>query len=179
MVFLPKYMSDVVHMNPAKIGIYTSIPWLIYIPLSLLCGAVSDWLISSQMLSVTNTRKLLIAIGESALCHKKISPYMINMTFSLASLSDAGLQVAASYAACNADLAGTLFGGAIVIRGLYSSSAYIIPADLTPRYAATISAMAFTITGVMGIFIPLLVTSLTPNVCKLTNSSYLCHFHTT
>lgn len=57
-------MSDVVHMSPAIIGVYTSLPFAVSILVSICGGCISDWLIVNKVLSVTNTRKLFIAIGE-------------------------------------------------------------------------------------------------------------------
>lgn len=51
-------------MSPAIIGVYTSLPFAVSILVSICGGCISDWLIVNKVLSVTNTRKLFIAIGE-------------------------------------------------------------------------------------------------------------------
>lgn len=59
---LPKYMNDVLHFSIEENGIYTSLPQLLKLFVSLGTGAWSDWLIANDYLSITNARKIFIAI---------------------------------------------------------------------------------------------------------------------
>lgn len=66
MIDLPKYMNDVLHVSVQENGVYSSLPWVIYVLVSFVSGYVSDWLIATGRLSITNTRKLLAIICKFA-----------------------------------------------------------------------------------------------------------------
>lgn len=61
---LPKYMNDVLHFSIQDNGIYSSIPQLIKLIMALVGGGINDWLIASDHLTITNGRKIFVAIGE-------------------------------------------------------------------------------------------------------------------
>lgn len=65
MIDLPKYINDVLHIGIQQTGLYTSAPWAIRILITFAGGRVADWLIRTNRMSVTNTRKLFIVIGET------------------------------------------------------------------------------------------------------------------
>lgn len=88
----------------------------------------------------------------------------INTIHFLASLTDGLFELAASYAGCNAPLVGTFFGAAIAMHGLYTSCAFIIPNDLSPNHASTISAMMYVLGATVCIFVPIIFARLAPNV---------------
>lgn len=62
MIDLPKFMADVLHVGIQENGIYSSLPWLVYVLVSFVSGYVSDWLITTNRLGITNTRKLMVII---------------------------------------------------------------------------------------------------------------------
>lgn len=64
MIDLPKYMNDVLHMNAQENGIYSSLPYVAYILLSLVSSFCSDRLIASGRISITNARKLFVILCE-------------------------------------------------------------------------------------------------------------------
>lgn len=64
LIDLPKYMHDVLHVSIKDNGMYTSLPWAMFIVIALSSGLLSDKLISSKRLSISNTRKLMVAICE-------------------------------------------------------------------------------------------------------------------
>lgn len=61
---LPKYMNDVLHFSIQDNGIYSSIPQLIKLIMALVGGTINDWLIAADHLTITNGRKIFVAIGE-------------------------------------------------------------------------------------------------------------------
>lgn len=63
MLDLPKYMNDVLHFSISDNGFYSSLPQLMKLIMALLTGALNDWLIISNYLTITNGRKLFVAIG--------------------------------------------------------------------------------------------------------------------
>lgn len=63
-VYHPIYLNDVLHVNVEENGLYTALPWGLYILTSLTCGSISDKLISSGRLSITNTRKVFVWLGK-------------------------------------------------------------------------------------------------------------------
>lgn len=60
---LPKYMNDVLHFSIQDNGVYSSIPQAIKLILALLTGALNDWLIAANYMTITNARKLFVAVG--------------------------------------------------------------------------------------------------------------------
>lgn len=58
-------MNDVLHFSIQDNGLYTSLPQLLKLIVSLATGAWSDWLIANDYLSITNARKIFIVIGKA------------------------------------------------------------------------------------------------------------------
>lgn len=56
-------MNDVLHFSISDNGFYSSLPQLMKLIMALLTGALNDWLIISSYLTITNGRKLFVAIG--------------------------------------------------------------------------------------------------------------------
>lgn len=56
-------MNDVLHFSIQDNGIYSSIPQLMKLLMSLVTGALSDWIIAKDYLSVTAGRRVFVAIG--------------------------------------------------------------------------------------------------------------------
>lgn len=61
---LPKYMNDVLHFSIQDNGIYSSIPQLIKLIMALVTGALNDWLIAKNYLTITGGRRIFVAFGE-------------------------------------------------------------------------------------------------------------------
>lgn len=61
---LPKYMADVMQFSIKANGLYSSLPYIMMWIFSISSGFVGDWLMTRNILSITNTRKLMTAIGE-------------------------------------------------------------------------------------------------------------------
>ncbi|XP_013134084.1 PREDICTED: putative inorganic phosphate cotransporter [Papilio polytes] len=60
---IPTYMSKVLGMDIKKNGMLSSLPYLVVYLLSFPLGAMTDFIIKKNWLSVTNTRKLFNTIG--------------------------------------------------------------------------------------------------------------------
>lgn len=56
-------MNDVLHFSISDNGFYSSLPQLMKLIMALLTGALNDWLIIANYLTITNGRKLFVAIG--------------------------------------------------------------------------------------------------------------------
>lgn len=67
---LPKYMNDVLHFSIQDNGIYSSIPQVTKLIMALVTGALNDWLINSGRLSLTNGRKIFVAVGMCLMNYK-------------------------------------------------------------------------------------------------------------
>lgn len=143
LIDLPKYMHDVLHVSVKDNGILTAFPWAIYIAVSLASGYISDSLVSSGKLGVTNARKFLVT---------------------LASTVDGIFVFAAAYGGCDVSLIGTFFTVAVGAKGLLTSSIYLISVDLSPNYAGLLTGIYKTFSCFMGILVPLVISQLTPNV---------------
>ena len=60
---LPTYLHTVLHLEISEIGIFSSFGSMVGLIANPLSGYVSDVLISRQILSIKNTRKVMISIG--------------------------------------------------------------------------------------------------------------------
>lgn len=60
---LPKYMNDVLHFSIQDNGFYSSVPQVLKLILALMTGALNDWLIAAEYITITNARKLFVAVG--------------------------------------------------------------------------------------------------------------------
>lgn len=61
---LPKYMADVMQFSIKANGVYSSLPYVMMWIVSISSGFVGDWLMTKNILNITNTRKLMTSIGE-------------------------------------------------------------------------------------------------------------------
>lgn len=59
---LPTYMKQVLHFSIKHNGSLSALPYLAMWLCSLLFGCLADWLIKTDRMSITNTRKLLTTI---------------------------------------------------------------------------------------------------------------------
>lgn len=57
-------MNDVLHFSIQDNGIYSSIPQAIKLILALLTGALNDWLVAANHMTITNARKVFVAVGK-------------------------------------------------------------------------------------------------------------------
>jgi MFS family permease len=58
--WLPSYLQDTKHLTVMKTGLYTSIPWAIAVPVSILLGVASDRLLKSNTLLAGGRRAMVI-----------------------------------------------------------------------------------------------------------------------
>ena len=140
---LPKYMKDVLKYSIEANGITSSIPYVAKWLFSLSFGWMADRAIRRNWLSVTASRKSLACFTH--------------LGFPI------GL-IAASYAGCDRIVVVVLFTLAMGFCGTYFPGMGINVLDLSPNYAATITAVVNTIGCFTGMVTPYLVGVLTPNV---------------
>lgn len=62
--YLPKYLSNVLHLPVKEVGLYSGITYLSMWIVSLVSGFISDFLIVRNYLSITNARKVFTTLGE-------------------------------------------------------------------------------------------------------------------
>jgi len=142
LVDLPKYMNDVLHVTAKENGFYTSLPWSMYVVVSLVTSYWSDWLISSKRLSITHTRKLFVVVS---------------------SVIDACFVIAAAYGGCDPMVVGIFFAISVGATGLQTSGFIANAIDLSPNYSGTISGLSSSFGAFSGVLGPALVGFLTPN----------------
>lgn len=61
-------MNDVLHFSIQDNGFYSSMPQVMKLIMALATGALNDWLITANYLTITNGRKLFVAIGMYTVC---------------------------------------------------------------------------------------------------------------
>ncbi|XP_075148898.1 putative inorganic phosphate cotransporter [Haematobia irritans] len=143
---LPKYMADVMQFSIKANGVYSSLPYVMMWIVSISSGFVGDWLMSSGILSITNTRKVMTAI---------------------AAFGPAIFMVAASYAGCNRLAVVVLFTLCLGFMGTYYAGMKLGPLDMSPNYAGTLMAITNGIGAMTGVITPYLVGVMTPNATLL------------
>ncbi|XP_026281574.1 putative inorganic phosphate cotransporter [Frankliniella occidentalis] len=139
---LPKYMKSVMKFRIHENGFLSALPYLAMWLCSLMFGCLADWLIKTDRMSITNTRKLLTTIS---------------------SLGPAAGIIGASYAGCDRYLVVSLFTLGMASMGAYYSGTRINALDLSPNYAGTIMALVNAIGALSGIVTPYIVGLLIPN----------------
>ncbi|KAJ1519672.1 hypothetical protein ONE63_004938 [Megalurothrips usitatus] len=139
---LPKYMKSVMKFRIHENGVLSALPYLAMWLCSLMFGCIADWLIKSDRLSITNTRKLLTTVS---------------------SLGPAAGIIGASYAGCDRYLVVGLFTLGMASMGAYYSGTRVNALDLSPNYAGTIMALVNAIGALSGIVTPYLIGVLIPN----------------
>ncbi|XP_034252695.1 putative inorganic phosphate cotransporter [Thrips palmi] len=139
---LPKYMKSVMKFRIQENGFLSALPYLAMWLCSLLFGCLADWLIKTDRMSITNTRKLLTTVS---------------------SLGPAAGIIGASYAGCDRYLVVSLFTLGMASMGAYYSGTRVNALDLSPNYAGTIMALVNAIGALSGIVTPYLIGVLIPN----------------
>lgn len=180
LVDLPKYMNDVLHVTAKENGFYTSLPWSMYVIVSLLTSYWSDWLISSRRLSITHTRKLFVVVCKHPAMIYLIVISFIEVCFCLASVIDACFVIAAAYGGCDPMVVSIFFAISVGATGLQTSGFIANAIDLSPNYSGTISGLSSSFGAFSGVLGPALVGFLTPNVSNNFSSKWqhnkFCHF---
>lgn len=164
-------MNDVLHVSVQENGLYSSVPYIMWIAASISFGYWSDWLIATNRLSITNARKLFITVGKINIFWSSKSPntnFVIPFRY-LATLVDAGFVLAAAYAGCNALIVGVFFALSVGAQGVQTSCLLINPIDISPNYAATVTGFISGMGSSMGLLVPVMISFITPNVCCLSN----------
>lgn len=63
---LPKYMKEVLGFPVHDVGLYSSLPYLLMWPVSMIAGVLSDYFINNDYITITNARKLFTGFGMAA-----------------------------------------------------------------------------------------------------------------
>lgn len=72
--------------------------------------------------------------------------------------------LAAAYAGCNTLIVGLFFALSVGAQGIQTSCLLINPIDISPNYAATLTGLISGTGALMGLFVPVIIGFLTPNV---------------
>lgn len=67
---LPKYMQEVLGFSLYEVGLYTSLPYLVMWPVSVLSGIICDYLVNSGYMTVVQARKIFTAACK---CYCKLT----------------------------------------------------------------------------------------------------------
>lgn len=139
---LPKYMRSVLRYNIAQNGLLSSLPYLTMWFTSMAFGALADWCIVKDVLSVLNVRRVFTSIA-SLVCALGI--------------------LAASYAGCDAAAAVALLVVGIGGMGAAYSGMRVNALDLSRRHPGTVMALVNGVGAISGLVSPLLIGLLTPH----------------
>ncbi|KAJ8669762.1 hypothetical protein QAD02_001021 [Eretmocerus hayati] len=139
---MPKYMSGVLKFSSEDTGYFTSIPYVSMWIFTLIASFASDFLITTEKMSITHIR-------------------MIGIT--LSAMGPGIFIVLASYAGCNRLLFNIFLTICITLRGCTYCSIMVNVLDLTPNYAGTLMGLVNGVSTLAGILSPYLVGVFTPN----------------
>lgn len=139
---LPKYMNDILHVSVARNGLYSALPKVLSIFVSLSTGFVSDYMHAKRGVSLTKIRKIFVALGirwnknkgESHKTNQRKIPFS-------ASIFPAIFVIAASYAGCNEALAVTFLTIAVGGHGFNAVGTVLNLYDLGPNYIASLTGV--------------------------------------
>lgn len=138
---LPKYMSSVLHYSIKDNGYVSSLPYLVMWFCSLASSWLADWMITRNVMSRTNVRKLGTTI---------------------ASVGPAVFIIGASYASCDHVLVVAMFTIGMALMGTFYPGMKVNGLDLSPNYSGTLMAVVNGIGALTGIFTPYIVGVLAP-----------------
>ncbi|XP_043464844.1 putative inorganic phosphate cotransporter isoform X4 [Leptopilina heterotoma] len=139
---LPKYMSDVMKYSIKSNGYLSSLPYLCMWFCSIITSWIADWMITSDLMSRTNVRKLGTTI---------------------ASIGPGIFIIGASYLGCDKTNVVVLFTLGMTLMGTFYPGMKVNALDLSPNYSGTLMALVNGIGALTGIITPLIVGALTPN----------------
>ncbi|EZA49274.1 Putative inorganic phosphate cotransporter [Ooceraea biroi] len=138
---LPKYMSSVLHYSIKDNGFVSALPYLVMWFCSLGSSWLADWMITRNIMSRTNVRKLGTTI---------------------ASVGPGVFIIAASYASCDKTLVVAMFTIGMALMGTFYPGMKVNGLDLSPNYSGTLMALVNGIGAFTGIITPYIVGVLTP-----------------
>lgn len=134
MTELPTYMKQVLKFSLKANGIISSLPYLAMWLFSLAISWVADWFISSNKLTITQTRKIINSVGQygPAIC-----------------------LIAASYTGCNRVLTVCLLTIGLGLNGGIYSGFKVNHLDLSPRFAGILMALTNCTANLAGLLAPI------------------------
>ncbi|KAH9496064.1 hypothetical protein Btru_012626 [Bulinus truncatus] len=140
---LPAYMKEVLKFDIKSNGVFSMLPYLLFWFFITLSGMIADMLISRDILSIGNTRKLMASCGM---------------------VGPAVFLVGTSYMECDQQV-GSVFMITIAIGlcGFHFSGYFINHGDIAPPYAGTLFGISNTLATVPGIISPYIVSAMTKN----------------
>lgn len=152
-------------------GLYTSIPQLLKLIVSLSTGALGDFFISNGYLSITSARKIFISTCElykleyiiNSLIQGAYKIMLFHCLFLVTASVFSGIFIVlASYAECDKLMVVIFFTISIVFQGVPGIT--MNPLDLSPNYAGILSGVCCTVGALTGILAPYIVGVITPHV---------------
>lgn len=139
---LPKYMSSVLKYSIKSNGLLSALPYLTMWICSVITSWLADWMITANVMSRTNVRKLGTTI---------------------ASLGPGIFIIGASYAGCDRTVVVVLFTIGATLMGTFYPGMKVNSLDLSPNYSGTLMAVVNGLGAVSGIITPYIVGVLTPH----------------
>lgn len=166
-------MNDILHIPIQKNAVFSSIPRIANIIVSLLTGFVSDWMHVHRGISFTTVRKTF-----SALCIY-ICSIFLNKRFALilifisASIISSIFAISASYAGCDELLVVTLLTISIAAQGFNTAGTVLNLFDLGPNYIGPLNSIVNSVSSIAALLAPNVVGILTPHVRLNDSDHYL------
>lgn len=164
-VNLPKYLNDVLHVPIQKNAVYSALPRIINIGVSIFSGFISDWMHVKRGIGLTTIRKIFAAL---CMCTQFLTTLQQNihtdLNFILASTLSSVFLISASYAGCDELLAVTLLTISITSQGFNTAGTILNIFDLAPNYMGPLNGLINIVSSVAALVAPYIVGKLTTNV---------------
>ncbi|XP_060073440.1 uncharacterized transporter slc-17.2-like [Ylistrum balloti] len=145
-ICLPLYFEQVLELDSTLNGFASALPFLGRIVGAIIFGYIADWIFCKQWLSITNLRKVFQVTGLIG-----SAPFLIWITY---------------LGKDDAILAVVLMVVYWFILTAMNSGFRVNFADIAPRYAGLLNGICMCLNGFISIFVPIIVTAITPNGTK-------------
>lgn len=140
---IPTYMKEVLKFDIKANGVFSMLPYLMFWAFITISGMIADFLISREFLTVSNTRKLMAALGMFGPGLALIGTGFMDCTQATGAVA--------------------MLTVAVGLCGFHFSGYFINHGDIAPPYAGTLFGISNTAATVPGILAPFVVSAMTPN----------------
>lgn len=160
-----KYINDVLHVPIQMNAIYSSVPRIASVFVSIFTGFISDWMHEKRDVSLTTIRKTFAALCNNLFVFRKKINWIFHIICGFsASVIPSIFAMAASYAGCDEVLVVTLLTISIAGQGFNAAGTTLNMFDLGPNYIGPLTGVVNSVSTLASMLAPTIVGYLTPHV---------------
>lgn len=156
------------HIPIERNSVYSTVPHIVTIFISILTGFLGDWMHVNCKISLTNVRKAFAFLCKyrwmclffTFMC---IPIVIINVS---ATIPPAIFAILASYGDCSETFVVIMLSLAVSFQGFGVAALVLVPFDLGPNFSGPLNAVVHTCYAIAALFAPIIVGQFTPHVIK-------------